>query len=145
MGRASNYNTKQKEYILEVLKSFGDQHITAGELSQCLQKQNTPVGTATIYRYLEQLAEEGILRKYILDGKHGACYQYIGNEHNNCRQHFHLKCLCCGTLLHVNCNYLNTLEEHIKEHHNFCIDHTKTVLYGYCQKCSSKNKNDSNL
>ena len=116
----------------------GDRHVTAGEISLYLQEQGTPVGMATIYRYLDQLVSEGIIRRYVLDGKSGACYQYVGDHPDACREHFHLKCLACGKLFHVSCSYLNELNQHILEHHDFEVDHTKTVLYGYCSACRKK-------
>lgn len=135
MARSSNYNTKQKERILNILIENSSVHTTAGHIAQCLQAQGTPVGIATIYRYLDQLADDGIIRKYTIDNKTGACYQYIG-EKKECKEHFHLKCVKCGRLFHVECEYLSSLDKHILSHHGFTVDHTKTVLYGYCDKCS---------
>lgn len=135
MARSANYNTKQKEHILKLLMENSSSHTTAGYISSYLQSQGTPVGIATIYRYLDQLADEGIIRKYTIDNKTGACYQYIG-EKKECREHFHLKCVKCEKLFHVECDYLSDLEKHILSHHGFTIDHTKTVLYGCCKDCS---------
>ena len=103
------YKTKQREYILAFLQNSEGRHITVAELVRHLQDNATPVGTATVYRTLEQLVE-----------------------------HFHLKCTCCGRLFHVSCDYLNQLGEHLLEHHGFVIDHTKTVLYGLCADCAAK-------
>ena len=130
------YHTKQKERILDLLKTCAGEHLTVSDLGKQLEENGTPVGTATIYRYLEQLTEEGVLRKYILDGKSSACYQYLG-EHATCQEHFHLKCLSCGTLFHVQCTFLDEMQAHIAAHHHFQIDHTKTVLYGYCEQCQN--------
>lgn len=130
------YHTKQKERILDLLKTYAGEHLTVSDLGKQLEENGTPVGTATIYRYLEQLTEEGVLRKYILDGKSSACYQYLG-EHVTCQEHFHLKCLSCGTLFHVQCTFLDEMQAHIAAHHHFQIDHTKTVLYGYCEQCQN--------
>ena len=87
---------------------------------------------------MEQLVEEGIVRKYVLDGKSSACYQFLSGEPHACTEHFHLKCTQCGQLFHVSCDYLNQLGEHLLEHHGFVIDHTKTVLYGLCAACAKK-------
>lgn len=112
------YHTKQKERILDLLKTCAGEHLTVSDLGKQLEENGTPVGTATIYRYLEQLTEEGVLRKYILDGKSSACYQYLG-EHATCQEHFHLKCLSCGTLFHVQCTFLDEMQAHIAAHHHF--------------------------
>ncbi len=135
MPRSSSYNTRQKELILCYLRENSSRHTTANAISLYLQEQGTPVGNATIYRYLDQLAEEGIIRKYTIDSKTGACYQYIGEKHN-CNEHFHLKCVKCENLFHVECDYLSELGSHILQHHSFTVDHTKTVLYGCCKDCT---------
>ena len=132
------YKTKQREYILAFLQNSAGRHITVAELVRHLQDNETPVGTATVYRTLEQLVEEGIVRKYVLDGKSSACYQFLSGEPYACTEHFHLKCTQCGQLFHVSCDYLNQLGEHLLEHHGFVIDHTKTVLYGLCAACAKK-------
>lgn len=134
MARSSSYNTRQKEHILSILRENSSRHITAGLLSHHLQEQGTPVGIATIYRYLDQLADEGVIRKYTIDSKTGACYQYVGEKHH-CSEHFHLKCVKCEKLFHVECDYLSELGAHIHAHHGFKVDHTKTVLYGCCRDC----------
>ena len=61
------YKTKQREYILAFLQNSAGRHITVAELVRHLQDNETPVGTATVYRTLEQLVEEGIVRKYVLE------------------------------------------------------------------------------
>lgn len=132
------YKTKQREYILEFLRSCGGQHITVVEIVRHLQDSGTPVGTATVYRNLEQLVEEGTVRKYVLDGKSSACYQFLDMLPEACQEHFHLKCTQCGRLFHVSCDYLSQLGGHLLKHHGFVVDHTKTVLYGLCVDCAGK-------
>ncbi len=134
-----SYRTKQREYILAYLRSCGERHTTVAEIVRHLQDNGTPVGTATVYRNLEQLTAEGSVRKYVLDGKCSACYQFIDDTHTGrCHEHFHLKCTNCGKLFHVSCVQLSQLNEHLLEHHGFLIDHTKTVLYGLCQNCAKE-------
>ena len=139
MKQSGGYKTKQKEQILQYLTSHEGQHVTAQELSRHLEEEGTPVGTATIYRCLDQLVSEGVLRKYTFDSRTCACYEYLPHSHE-CKRHFHLKCLQCGKLYHVTCEHLSGLEDHILEHHGFQIDQSKTVLYGLCKACREKQK-----
>lgn len=129
-----SYKTRQKEQILQHLISHTNQHVTAQELSRHLEEEGTPVGMATIYRYLEQLAADGTIRKYTIDSRTCACYEYLPAS-AGCSRHFHLKCMQCGTLFHVTCEHLSGLDSHVLEHHGFRIDHSKTVLYGICSTC----------
>lgn len=128
----ADYKTKQKELILSYLKNCPLPHVTAGDISLHLKNSGSPVGTATVYRSLEKMVEAGLVRRYSLD--EGACYQYVGGK-EECREHFHLKCLKCGSLIHVDCDFLSTLAPHILEHHGFLVDNSRTVMYGLCGEC----------
>ena len=132
------YKTRQKEQIIAYLTAHPGQHVTAQELSRHLEAEGTPVGTATIYRCLDQLTTDGVLRKYTIDSRTCACYEYI-SESEECRSHFHLKCMKCDKLIHLTCEHLDGLAAHILEHHGFQIDTSKTVLYGLCADCQAGN------
>lgn len=136
MKREAGYNTKQKEKLVDFLINNKDKHTTVQEISAYLSTEGSPLGTATIYRQLDKLVESGVVRKFVIDGKTGACYQYIENEHE-CREHFHLKCISCGKLIHLNCDHLMSINKHIEEHHGFIIDPSQTVFYGRCADCSA--------
>ena len=137
MKREAGYNTKQKEKLVDFLINNKDKHTTVQEISAYLSTEGSPLGTATIYRQLDKLVESGVVRKFVIDGKTCACYQYIENEHE-CREHFHLKCISCGKLIHLNCDHLMSINKHIEEHHGFIIDPSQTVFYGRCADCSAR-------
>ena len=125
----SDYETKQKTAIVDFIKSKSG-HITAKDIVSELSVLGEKVSTATVYRRLEKLVNDGMLKKYITDN--GACYQYS----EDCKgDHFHLKCTRCGTLLHVDCEFLMSIAPHIMEHHRFRVDNRRTVMYGLCEKC----------
>ncbi len=134
MKRNIVYNTRQKENLLAFLIKNKDKHTNVQEISAYLAAEDTPVGTATIYRQLDKLVEQGLVRKYVLDGKTGACYQYI-EENDCCHEHFHLKCIVCGQLMHIDCDHLAGVNEHIFSHHGFTVDSSQTVFYGRCADC----------
>lgn len=131
------YNTKQKEYILEYLRANVRRHVSVGDILEHLRREGREVGTTTVYRYLDRLCRSGEVRKYVIDETSGACYQYISDRHG-CAEHFHLKCIRCGRLIHVDCTYLEEVGRHIGEHHRFSVDNSKTVFYGTCEACMTK-------
>jgi len=135
------YKTRQKEKILEYLTTHPGRHVTAQEISMHMNQEGNPVGTATIYRQLDQLVSDGTIRKYTIDSRTGACYEYLPGS-QECHRHFHLKCVRCEKLYHVTCEHLCELEQHILEHHGFQIDQSKTVFYGICENCR-KQEEDS--
>lgn len=138
------YNTKQRTQVLDCLISNSEKHMTADEIVRRLEEQGVNVGKTTVYRTLEKLVTEGRVRKYISEEGKSACFQYVDDK-GHCEQHFHLKCVECGKLIHLKCEHLTQLENHVFEHHRFRVDNTKTVLYGVCEECGKKgSKNEEN-
>ena len=109
-------------------------HLTADEMLKILDEMGSPVSKATLYRFLDVLVSTGDLRKYITTDGEKACYQYI-DEEKGCHEHYHLKCIECGKLIHVECSELDEIQQHIGEHHNFHVDRSRIVLYGTCSDC----------
>ena len=134
---SSGYRTKQKQIVLDSFQANRGVHITAAQAVAQLHAQGENIAPSTVYRCMERLENEGVLRKYIIDETSAACWQYV-EEPGQCHDHFHLKCTGCGALLHVDCDYLDTLADHILEHHGFEIDNLKTVFYGLCESCRKK-------
>lgn len=126
------YNTKQKELILSYIKQNADKHLTAEEIAAALK--NDGVGKTTVYRHLEKLCADGIVRKYLMSEGNSACYQYAEND--GCHSHFHLKCVECGALIHLECKQLCNIEQHISDSHGFIVDSSRTVFYGKCRECA---------
>ena len=137
MTRPKNYKTKQREAILNYIISLDGSHVTAAQIALHFGKKTSPIGKTTIYRNLDRLTGVGKLRRYVADGLSGACYQYVGKEKTNDAR-LHLKCDCCGELLHLECEALDELERHISIKHAFQVNAMKTVLYGKCEDCLQK-------
>lgn len=129
------YNTRQKEAILNCLKELAGRHVCAVDIVDYLSRSGDKVGLTTVYRRLEQLVEEGVVRKYVTEGS-SACYQYVDGEH--CGEHFHLKCESCGKLIHLRCRTMERLSSHILEEHGFLSNPGRTTLYGVCGDCREK-------
>lgn len=142
MTASTSYRTRQKDRILECLIKNKDRHVTADEILLELNGQKTQVGKTTVYRFLDKLVSRGDVRRYFIEEGKSACYQYIERD-NSCVQHYHLKCTGCGQLFHLQCEYLKKVDSHIRDHHDFNVDHSKTVLYGRCGSCSDSTCGDS--
>ncbi len=132
-----NYKTKQKTAIMQCIEGMADKHFTIDSLCEALFKNGETVGRTTVYRFVERLSNEGILRKFVMPQGESCCYQYVG-EYNHCHEHFHLKCEKCGSLIHMDCDELDDLIAHIKSHHGFCLNPLKTIIYGICEGCATK-------
>lgn len=134
----SKYNTKQREKILTFLKKNEDKNITAEEILSYFSNIGENIGKATVYRYLNNLVEENIVKKYLDENKNCSCYQFINNQ--NCSEHYHLKCEKCNKIIHLECDEFKDIQKHIENQHEFELNSMKTVLYGICKKCSENQK-----
>lgn len=134
------YNTRQKREMLAFLKQHDLEPYSVDDLVFQMQEQGERIGRTTVYRYLEQLAEQGSVRKY-LNSSGVTQYQHIANG-ADCDGHFHMMCKRCGRLYHVNCELMNALSEHIYTDHNFRLDIRETILIGVCARCASAEGED---
>ena len=126
MEKRDNYNTKQKEIILDLIEGK-DKEFTVKDIYLELKGK---IGLTTIYRLVDKLVEEGSLNKK------DNYYQYL--EHCDCENHFYLKCTNCGCLIHVDCDCISELVEHIFKEHNFKPDKEKIIINGLCKDCLGK-------
>ena len=137
MVRPASYNTRQRETVLNYIASLDGNHVTAAQIAEHFKEEGIPISRTTIFRCLEKLTSDGIIRRYITDGSSGACYQYARNT-GICHKHFHLKCEDCEKLLHLECSMLGEIQSHVFSEHSFQVNAMKTVLYGKCDKCLKK-------
>ena len=131
----SQYKTKQREALLSYLMSVPGEHVTAGDVCAHFRESGASIGTATVYRHLEKLVDEGIVNKYLIDGSSPACFEYVGGGAHGEEVCFHCKCERCGTLIHLHCGELAGIGAHLASHHGFTIDPMRTVFYGVCDAC----------
>ena len=133
MASRGTYNTRQKARILDYLIEHEQRRLTVDEVVQRLAERGTSVGKTTVYRQLEALAEQGTVHKYAADGV--TCYQYF-RDAEECKRHSHMVCTGCGDLLHVECDLMKQLFEHMRDEHGFALDSDRSVLYGRCARCA---------
>ncbi len=124
------YKTKQRELIAGFFKDNTDRQFSINDISDMFSES---IGKSTVYREVSRLVEEGFVRKYP-DSDGYFWYQYAG-EH--CHEHFHLRCISCGRIVHLDCHLMNDVCRHINSEHDFEIDMSRTVLYGVCGKCKA--------
>lgn len=127
------YNTRQKRELLRFLKERDMRHFSVDDVVFEMQEKGEKVGRSTVYRYLEQLAEQGAVRKY--QSVQGVTqYQHV-EDAQRCDAHFHMMCSKCGNLFHVDCRLMGTLTQHLMEDHGFMLDPRETILVGLCAQC----------
>lgn len=122
---------------MEFLKTRQDKTVTVRDIAEHMRSINCPVNVTTIYRYLDKLEKDGNLMKYTGEKGDKAAYQYVERGHR-CDEHLHLKCTECGSVIHLDCRFMNQIAEHIEKDHSFHLQCRNSVLYGLCGKCREK-------
>ena len=127
------YTTKQRVKLARFLEAHKTAHITMREILDFARQEE--IGTATVYRYLDSLVQEGKLSKFNTDAREdGACFQWLDAQ----GAFYHFVCNDCGKCFHVDCPELSALDTHISKEHGFEVNLTKTVFRGRCAACVGK-------
>ena len=139
MTMKPKYKTKQREEMIAYLETVPGQHITAADVCDYFRQKGSPIAQATVYRQLESLVDEGLINKYNIDASSPACFEYMRpQDHAGATVCFHCKCEKCGKLIHMHCDEMMEMSEHLYKEHAFTLDPKRTVLYGLCEECRMK-------
>jgi Fur family ferric uptake transcriptional regulator len=124
-------SSKRNSILRIFLKEEG--HITAEGLYKKVNKEDSSIGIATVYRTLKLFHEAGLARMSRFEK--GEAYY----EHNYLHTHHdHLICLKCGQISEFKNPDIEETQEKIARKHKFKITSHRLELYGTCSKCSSK-------
>lgn len=143
MARSDGYNTKTRQLILDYLISNRQHAVSASNILQHLESEGASPNPTTVYRYLDRLAGEQRIMKYIAGKGEHAVFQYV-DEGQHCHDHLHLKCVRCGRIFHLDCGFMDEVRQHLAAQHSFTLQCEGSVLYGVCGPCS-KQKDGQNL
>lgn len=128
------YQTEQKKILLDYLSHHAERAFSLEELLPPMVERG--VGKSTVYRLVARLADEGVVRRYLREGKRGYTYQFFAG--NNCHAHLHLRCTDCGRVLHLCEGVSGQLRAILSADLGFTLDGERTMLYGRCADCKSR-------
>lgn len=128
------YTTVSRTKIMEFLEANCNRTVSVSDIQSFLKSEELEVNVTTIYRFLDRLAKDGKVIKYVAEKGSMAVYQYVEND-RHCEHHLHLKCTKCGKVVHMECDFMEEIAEHIKEHHGFAIQCKNSIIYGVCKEC----------
>ncbi len=137
MARSDGYNTKTRQLILDYLINNRQHAVSASNILEHLEEQGASPNPTTVYRYLDKLAGEQRIMKYVADKGEKAVFQYV-DESRHCREHLHLKCVQCGRIYHLDCHFMDEVRAHLMAEHGFTLQCEGSVLYGLCRHCAQK-------
>jgi Fur family ferric uptake transcriptional regulator len=120
--------TPQREMIIHAI-SHSPKHITAEEISEILHQHTRAINTATIYRTLDLLWQEGLAcRNDLGEGK----IVYATFQHG---PHIHLVCRKCNRVVDADIQVLNRLGEDLASEYDFQPDLEHFSIFGVCSDC----------
>jgi Fur family ferric uptake transcriptional regulator len=134
-----SYQTAGRRALIDYLQTFARQlPRSADEIYAALSASGTTPGRSTVYRQLSELCREGKVRRFRADAEgEGYVYQYVV-DHGNCGGHLHLQCRVCGGVSHLDCGCSDFVAQQLLQEHGFRLDNGRSVLYGTCAACASK-------
>lgn len=132
-----HYNTAGRTKLLQYLAANAtDTPRSAEDIYADLSRKEGAPGYSSVYRLLSKLANEGCVRRLRAPAPaRGYLFQYTGAH--DCRAHFHLHCLSCGSVTHLECDCGNEIASHLFSRHGFATDPGRSVLYGTCAACQT--------
>jgi Fur family ferric uptake transcriptional regulator len=124
--------TTPRRAIITALLAAGNEHLTADQLADTVQRAHPDVHRSTVYRTLDALAEMGVIDHVHL-GHSPAVYHFTDayTEH----AHHHMVCQGCGKVVELPLSVLTTLQQAISRDYGFDLDATHFALTGCCSDC----------
>lgn len=124
-------NTRQKNIILKAIKD-NKSHPSIAEICKLVEKIDSTIGQATVYRNVKKFVEEGKI--YQIKTKSGV------DRYDYCTDHIHFECLVCGKIIDIMDDDL--LKELSIRFYDRCEDikNYNLILEGYCKECRGKNE-----
>lgn len=126
-----NYS-RQREIILETLQA-NVVHPTAEYLYAVLKAKAPNISLATLYRNLNQLADNGVIKK--IDGLEAPSH-YDHNTH----EHYHFICDECKKVFDVSSDVAPNIVRKTEEETGFIVKRHDIIFNGICRDCLEKIK-----
>jgi Fe2+ or Zn2+ uptake regulation protein len=120
--------TEQRSAVYRFLSST-DEHPTADEVFTAVRAQISDISLATVYKALETLVTCDLATK-LTYGDGSARYDARTDEH------YHARCLSCGSVRDVQCTPLNGDMPVILPSDGFRVQGYRLEVVGYCAACS---------
>ena len=121
--------SKQRELIYEAVRGT-DQHPTAETVYKWLKPGNPALSLGTIYRNLNQLADEGRLLRLPFP---------VERFDANTKPHPHFQCRVCGNVFDLNgLAYDPGLDERAETESGHRVERHELVFSGVCINCKEK-------
>lgn len=132
-------NTLQREIVFQEICQIQG-HATADMIYDKIHESHPSISKATVYRNLRALEKQGkVMRIEVPDG--------ADHYESKKREHYHIKCTCCGRIFDASLPYMpQLLELERAADKEFSFSAYTLLFEGICPSCQpsqTKNKEES--
>lgn len=120
--------TPQRAIILDAIERLQG-HITVEDVYAEVQRVNSYINLATVYRTLDLLKELDLVSE--ADMGTGATH-FALRVHG---VHHHAICRACGRSFEFPHEIVEPMTSQLREHYHFVADADHTVIFGWCEGC----------
>ena len=128
------YNTINRNYFLQTIQSF-HKPFTAKEIMDRLKENENPMGSSTVYRFLDEFSSDGTIRKIVGEDNTTKYFYFKPCTDEN---HFYLECEKCHRMTHIDCRHLKNFAKHLSKKHDFKVSNYSLVITGVCASCAEE-------
>ena len=122
--------TVQRRVVISTLLG-GPRHFTADDLTVAVQADHPDIAKSTIYRILEALERQDLVRHAHMG--HGPAVYHLTDG-----DHLHLVCEACGRVVEVPEASYDSFARMLRDRHRFAIAPHHFALTGRCAGCVDK-------
>lgn len=126
-----NRITDARRAVIEALAQL-DEHPSAEQLGEAVQRVNPGVHRATVYRTLDTLVALGVASHVHVSG--GATAYHLTPDAVP-RTHMHARCTGCGRIIDLPADLLDAVTSRLRDEADFELDPAHVALSGLCSRC----------
>lgn len=120
--------SQQREMILTCLRGT-TAHPTADMIYQALKPENPKLSLGTVYRNLNQLADDGYIMRLPF---------HVERYDANTQPHLHFYCDNCGRVLDLHVEMPDSDYDAMEQQTGFHITRENRIYYGICVECMGR-------
>ncbi len=125
--------SKQRSLILDTLRQ-NPCHPTAEQIFALVRQKDDNISLATVYRNLNRLAENGMIRKLSHIDK-------VARFDHTLVKHYHFICTSCSRIIDIDSNILPSFIQQITDQTGLAVESADISLKGICPDCLRLNQN----
>jgi Fur family ferric uptake transcriptional regulator len=122
--------TVPRRQVINIL-AHTEEHLTAEDLHERIQKRTDGIHLATIYRTVETLVKAGLVDHIHLPHGSTTYHLVVGNDPSHC----HAICTVCDRVIDLHPDLLDGVAAEVSRQHGFELNSRHAALTGRCRDC----------